>query len=52
MFRDKNFTALLLTLALHAGVWLLVSDHPFKYVSPAEELQSAEKKLKKLSFWS
>jgi hypothetical protein len=50
MFRDKNFTALLLTLALHAGVWLLVSDHPFKYASPAEEPQSAEKTAEKIVF--
>lgn len=41
--RDNHFFALFLTLALHAGVWLLVSDHPFKYVSPPEPPQKSEK---------
>ncbi len=43
MSRDKNFIALLLTLALHAAVWLLVSEVRFKHVSPAKAPQTAEK---------
>jgi hypothetical protein len=43
MSRDKNFTALLLTLALHAGVWLLVSEVRFKHVSPHVAPQPVEK---------
>jgi len=43
MSRDKNFTALLLTLTLHAGVWLLASEVRFKHVSPAKAPQTAEK---------
>lgn len=43
MFRGINFTALFLTLALHAGVWLLASEVRFKNVSPAKEPQRAEK---------
>ena len=43
MFRDKHFFAVFLTLALHAAVWLLVSDYRFKYVSPAAMPQASEK---------
>ena len=43
MSRDKNFTALLLTLALHAGVWLLASGYPFQHVSPPQAPKTAEK---------
>lgn len=43
MSRDKNFTALLLTLGLHAGVLLLASGYPFQHVSPAKAPQTAEK---------
>lgn len=43
MFRDKNFTALFLTLALHAAVWLLLSADPLRHDSPAKATQSAEK---------
>ena len=43
MSRDKNFTALLLTLALHAAVWLLASGYPFQHVSPPQAPQSVEK---------
>lgn len=42
MFRDKHFFAVFLTLALHAGVWLLVSGYKFKYVSPPEKTKTAE----------
>nr|WP_315137832.1 TonB family protein [uncultured Limnohabitans sp.] len=43
MFRDKHFFAVFLTLALHAAVWLLVSDYRFKYVSPADAPKASEK---------
>lgn len=43
MPRDKNFIALLLTLALHAAVWLLASGYQFKYVSPVKAPQPTEK---------
>jgi len=43
MFRDKHFFAVYLTLALHAAVWLLVSDYRFKYVSPADAPKVSEK---------
>jgi TonB family protein len=43
MPRDKNFIALLLTLALHAAVWLLASGYQFKYVSPVEASKPVEK---------
>ena len=43
MSRDKNFTALLLTLALHAGVWLMASGYPFQQVSPQEAPKPVEK---------
>jgi TonB family protein len=43
MPRDKNFIALLLTLALHAAVWLLASGYQFKYVSPIEASKPVEK---------
>ena len=43
MSRDKDFTALLLTLALHAAVWLLASGYQFKYVSPVEASKPVEK---------
>lgn len=43
MSRDKNFTALLLTLALHAAVWLLASGYPFQHVSPPQAPQPVEK---------
>ncbi len=42
MSRDKNFTALLLTLALHAGVWLLASGYPFQHVSPPQAPKTVE----------
>ncbi|WP_416546477.1 energy transducer TonB [Limnohabitans sp. DCL3] len=45
MSRDKNFTALLLTLALHAGVWLLASGYPFQHVSPPQVPKTAEKNV-------
>lgn len=43
MPRDKNFIALLLTLTLHAGGWLLASEVRFKHVSPAKTPRTAEK---------
>lgn len=43
MPRDKNFIALLLTLALHAAVWLLASGYQFKDVSPIEASKPVEK---------
>ena len=43
MPRDKNFIALLLTLALHAAVWLLASGYQFKDVSPVEASKPVEK---------
>jgi TonB family protein len=43
MSRDKNFIALLLTLALHAAVWLLASGYPFQHVSPPQAPQAVEK---------
>ena len=43
VFRDKQFFALLLTLALHAGVWLLASGHRFQHVSPAQAPEPIEK---------
>lgn len=43
MFRDKQFFALLLTLALHAGVWLLASGYGFQHVTPAQAPKTAEK---------
>ena len=43
MSRDKNFIALLLTLALHAGVLLLASGYPFQHVSPPQAPQAVEK---------
>jgi hypothetical protein len=43
MSRDKHFFALFLTLALHAGVWLLASGYQFKYVSAPEAPKTAEK---------
>jgi len=48
--RNQHFFALFLTLALHAGVWLLVSDHPLKYVSPPETPQKAEKTAEGIVF--
>ena len=42
MSRDKNFIALLLTLALHAVVWLLASGYPFQHVSPPQAPKTAE----------
>ena len=42
MSRDKNFFALFLTLALHAGLWLLMSEFRFKYNSPPEAPKTAE----------
>jgi len=43
MPRDKNFIALLLTLALHAAVWLLASGYPFQHVSPPQAPQPTGK---------
>ena len=43
VFRDKQFFALLLTLALHAGVWLLASGYRFQHVSPAQAPEPVEK---------
>ena len=43
MPRDKNFIAVLFTLALHAAVWLLASGHQFNYVSPVEASKPVEK---------
>ena len=43
MFRDKHFFALFLTLALHAGVWLLVSGYRFQHNIPADAPQTSEK---------
>ena len=42
MSRNPHFVALVLTLGLHSGVWLWVSDHPFKHVSPTKAPQTAE----------
>ncbi len=39
MSRNKNFTALLLTLALHAALWLLASGYPFQHVSPPQAVE-------------
>jgi TonB family protein len=43
VFRDKQFFALLLTLALHTGVWLLASGYGFQHVSPAQAPEPVEK---------
>lgn len=43
MFKDKHFIAVFLTLALHAGVWLLVSGHRFQHNNQAEALKTSEK---------
>lgn len=43
MPRDKNFIALLLTLALHAAVWLLASGYPFQHANPPQAPQPTGK---------
>ena len=43
MSRDKNFIALLLTLALHAAILLLASGYPIQHVSPPQAPKTAEK---------
>ena len=43
MFRNQHIFALVLTLALHAGVWLLAGGYGFRYISPAEAPQKLEK---------
>ena len=50
MFRNQHFFALFLTLAMHAGVWLLASANPFNNFSPPEAPQSAEKTAKRIVF--
>jgi TonB family protein len=43
MFANKHFFALFLTLALHAGAWLLLSSHRFPYLSLSEAPKTSEK---------
>ncbi len=43
MFRNQHFLALLFTLSLHAGVWLLVSDVQIKYLRSTEVPTALEK---------
>ncbi len=43
MFRNQHFLALLFTLSLHAGVWLLVSDVQIKYIRSTEVPPALEK---------
>jgi hypothetical protein len=50
MFRSQNFFALFLTLALHAGFWLLACAYPFNSFSPPEAPQSAEKTTERIVF--
>ena len=50
MFRSQNFFALFLTLALHAGAWLLACAYPFNFFNPPEAPQSAEKTTERIVF--
>lgn len=43
MLRVKHIPALLLTLSLHAGVWLLIQSDAFDFINRAESPQVAEK---------
>jgi hypothetical protein len=42
-YSSHRLFAIVFSLALHAGVWLLASGYQFKYVSPAETPKTAEK---------